>query len=251
MVLNRLAKWHAGTARLYTLDREIMKHHNYRNINEKTTYFWPLFTNSLLECAHNAREWPTTKRTAEKLFKLEPNLMQKGCDVYTRDEHGFNVLNHGDLWVNNIMFKYQDGEPTDVTFVDYSIGFFGSPGIDLSFLLFISCDSSVKEREWDILIQDYHTELVSSLKKLHYPRKIPTLTDIHIEILRKGIIGVMYSTFLIPLRLLEDTSQADYNGLLGNTDEARAFRKSLFGHPKYQERMEYLLDYYDRKGFLD
>lgn len=32
----------------------------------------------------------------------------------------FQVINHGDMWVNNIMFKYDRGEPVDILFVSFS-----------------------------------------------------------------------------------------------------------------------------------
>lgn len=85
--------------------------------------------------------------------------------------------------------------------VDYACGYFGSPGIDLAYLLYTSCAIEVGERDRDLLIQYYHSCLSDMLQKLEYPKKHPTLTDIHVGYLRKGIIGVIFSTYLIPLRL--------------------------------------------------
>ncbi|ETN60248.1 Juvenile hormone-inducible protein [Anopheles darlingi] len=255
MVLEKVAKFHAATAVLYTIDEESMASHHYRNISEDVPHFYPLFQNSVVACGEQASTWPTTKgRIAEKLLALERTIIAKGCQVYTRNERDwFSVLNHGDLWVNNVMYKVEPrtGKPLDVLLVDYATGFFGSPAIDLSYLLFTSAANDVTVDDFDLLLQHYHAELVDTLTKLKYGKRIPTLLDIQIEMLRKGHNGVMFSTFLIPLRLLEDTANADLGGLLGRSEEAIAFRQRLFSHPRYQDRMEYLLNFYDRKGYLD
>ncbi|KFB37117.1 AGAP003766-PA-like protein [Anopheles sinensis] len=253
MVLEKIAKFHAATAVLYTIDEESMATHHYRNISEDVPHFYPLFQNSIVACGEQAASWPTTKGTiADKLLALEKTIVAKGCRVYTRHETDFNVLNHGDLWVNNVMLKTEpNGRLQDVILVDFATGFFGSPAIDLSYLLFTSATNDVTVEDFDLLLQHYHGELVDTLTKLKYSKPIPTLLDIQVEMLRKGHNGVMFSTFLIPLRLLEDTSNADLGGLLGTTEEAIAFRKRLFSHPRYQDRMEYLLNFYDRKGYLD
>ncbi|XP_039429594.1 uncharacterized protein LOC120413009 [Culex pipiens pallens] len=253
MVLEKVAKFHAATAFLFEQDEEIMKDHNYRNINEEVPHFYPLFQNSMVACAEQARKWPTTaKAIADKLFKLEQTVIPKGCQVYTRDNTTFNVLNHGDLWVNNVMYKNDlRGNPVDCTLVDYAVGFFGSPAIDLSYLLFTSSSDDVTTEQFDLLLQYYHAELVDCLAKLGYSKKLPSLLDIQVEMLRKGFVGIMFVTFLIPLRLIEDTASADLGHLLGSSAEAVDFRRRMFSHPKYQGRMEYLLQYFDRKGYLD
>uniref|UniRef100_A0A8W7PPC6 CHK kinase-like domain-containing protein n=1 Tax=Anopheles coluzzii TaxID=1518534 RepID=A0A8W7PPC6_ANOCL len=253
LVLEKIAKFHAATAVLYSIEEDAMAAHHYRNISEDVPHFYPLFQNSVVACGEQASNWPTTKgKIAEKLCALEKTIIAKGCRVYTRTETDFNVLNHGDLWVNNVMLKTEpSGKPTDAILVDYATGFFGSPAIDLSYLLFTSASNDVTVEDFDLLLQHYHGELVDTLTKLKYAKRVPTLLDIQVEMLRKGHNGVMFSTFLIPLRLLEDTANADLGGLLGRTEEAIAFRKRLFSHPKYQDRMEYLLNFYDRKGYLD
>jgi len=61
----------------------------------------------------------------------------------------------------------------------------------------------------------------------------------------------MFSLFLIPIRLLEDVTNADLSCLLKTDEKAKEFRETLFSAPKYKNYMTYLLDYYDRKGFLN
>uniref|UniRef100_A0A336KL31 CSON009900 protein n=1 Tax=Culicoides sonorensis TaxID=179676 RepID=A0A336KL31_CULSO len=252
IMLQQLAKFHAATAVLHTLDPESMKDHHFPNIGPDQTYFYPLFTNAMKSCAQQASKWPGCEKFADKLFKLEPYLIEKAFDIYTWNENDFNVLTHGDAWLSNALFKYDKDtkEAIDCILMDFSVGYFGSPGIDLVYLLFGSTSCDLKEREFDLLVQEYHLELISVLKKLHYKRTMPSLRDLHIEMLKKGLLGVMYSTFLIPIRLLEDVANADLTNLLGMTEESNKFRQMLFSNPGYQERMSYLLDYYDRKGIL-
>lgn len=252
-MLEKVAKFHAISAHLYAKDSELMKYHHYRNINEDVHHFYGLFRNSMLNCAEMALKWPTTaQRIAMKLFKLEQTVIAKGCQVYTLNEADFNVLNHGDLWVNNIMYRYNsEGVPIEAMLVDFAISYFGSPAIDLSFLLFTSSADDVNEEQFDHVLQIYHQSLLETLNQLGYSRKLPTLLDIQEDMLRKGFIGVMYATFLLPLRVIEDTASADLGHLLGSNEEAVQFRGSLYQNPRYQRRMEYLLNYFDRKGYLE
>lgn len=193
-MLQQLAKFHAATAVLYTLDPESMKDHHFQNIGPDQTYFYPLFTNAIKSCAEQASTWEGCENFAQKLLKLEPFLIEKAFDIYTWNENDFNVLTHGDAWISNALFKYgEDGKtPTDCVLVDFSIGYFGSPGIDLAYLFFGSTCNEIKEREFDLLIQDYHTELIRILIKLGYKKKLPTVKDLQIELLVKGLIGNFY-----------------------------------------------------------
>jgi Ecdysteroid kinase-like family len=250
--LAKLARLHATTATMYKADPTSMKHHNFSNFNERQPSYFPLFENSLGACADQAKKWPGFEKIAAKMHDLKPRLMKKGCQVYIRDESCFNVLTHGDLWVNNIMFQYDEGsKPADVMLIDYAVGFFGSPAIDLSYLLFTSCANELRGHDFDILIQYYHAELSAVLRKLNYPEPRPTLLEIHIEMMKKGIVGLIFAMLINALRVVDDTADADLSSLLLDTETALKFREKMFQHPKYADRMQYLLQYFDRKGYLD
>lgn len=252
LALQRLAKFHAASAVLYALDSASMEHHHFPNIGPGLEHFYPLFKNTMSQLAETAESWAGCEVYAAKLHKLEKYVIEKAFDIFTWNEDDFNVLTHGDTWINNFLYKYDDdGQLEDCLMVDFSTGYFGEPGIDLVYLLYGSTSDDIKEAEFDRLIHDYHEELVDVLKKLGYKKKLPSIVDLQISMLRKGLYGVMFSIFLIPIRLLKDVENADLGSLLNSSDEAKAFRTMLFNSPGYQARMSYLLSYFDRKGLLE
>lgn len=57
-------------------------------------------------------------RYSEKLLKLHTTIYDKGVVAAERRDNEFCVINHGDCWVNNMMFRYDDnGKPMDHIFV--------------------------------------------------------------------------------------------------------------------------------------
>lgn len=67
---------------------------------------------------------------------------------------------------------------------------------------------------------------------MNYVRKIPTLIQIHNQFMKSGIIGVLYTFLLLPMRFSLNS--------LKNDEDTEA-----------EEKLKYLLNYFDRKGFLD
>lgn len=252
LAITKLAKWHATTAHLANIDPTTMDNHKFRNVSPDVTAFHAFFKGAMRSAGEAIKSWPGCEKYGEKLIRLSETIVSKCFQVFIRDENAFNVLNHGDMWTSNIMFKKgSSGQPVDAVFVDYAVGFYGSPGIDLSYLLFTSNTATNIEEDWDYLLREYHTELVATLKRLGFIGKTPTLLEIYIGYLKNSFYSLLISCFLIPLRLIEDTQNSDLGNLLGDSPVNVAFRKMLFGTPKFREFFEPLLKYWDRKGLLD
>lgn len=58
------------------------------------------------------------------------------------------------------------------------------------YFLFTSVENDVKVAHFDELVGFYHSELVSGLQKLSYGEHIPTLTELHIDLLDNGAFGL-------------------------------------------------------------
>lgn len=129
---------------------------------------------------------------ADKIDRWDfANSMALMVELATPTRGGFQILNHGDLWLNNMMFKSDaEGNPLEVSLIDYQMPFWASPANDLLYFLISSAADDIKIKYFDEFIEFYHGQLVESLKKLKYTEKnVPTLAELHIDILDKGGIG--------------------------------------------------------------
>lgn len=178
--------------------------------------------------------------------------MDEMIRITSADENGFNVINHGDAWINNYLFSYDENDkPNDILFIDFQISYYASPIIDLYYFFVTSTQHNLKATAFDTFIQHYHIELSLNLKKLGYQKKIPSLKDLHIELLKKGLFGSMCTLLIMPIVLVNPSEDAKMDSFIEDTEGSRKFKKALYNNPRYITGLEEILPVFDSKGLLD
>jgi thiamine kinase-like enzyme len=95
--------------------------------------------------------WPEEwARYVDKLKHEQEKLPDLMKETVRPNETGINVLAHGDLWINNILFDEQQGT---VRFVDFQFVTFMSPAVDLHLFLCTSATPDVQVNHADTLLQ--------------------------------------------------------------------------------------------------
>lgn len=151
LVLRKLAKLHAGSAVVYQEDPEVMEPvmEGAITTNPHRQDFLVFYKMCARQVVKLVESWsdPSYGEILEKIRNLPNTTIAKGCQVYTRDDAVFNVLNHDDVWTSNLMFRYEDKVTlNDVLLFDYQLAYFGSPGVDLNYFLNGSVQDEIREK---------------------------------------------------------------------------------------------------------
>lgn len=77
-----------------------------------------------------------------------------------------SVITYGDVWQNNIMFKYDsNGRPIETNFVDWQVVRHSSPIIDVAFFIFCSTTKELRDAHYGKFLEYYHDALSAHIRR--------------------------------------------------------------------------------------
>ncbi|XP_037043490.1 uncharacterized protein LOC119079604 [Bradysia coprophila] len=250
LVLSTLAKYHAATAVLVEKEPSLKKHFDQHGTVTGSDFIRKLVSNFLIAQAEFCKKQPGLEKLAEKFNIVKDTIYDRIAASCARDDNDLNVILHGDVWSNNIMFKYGDnGEVEDTVLVDFQICYYGPPVLDVTYCLYTSSHIDVSESDWDMLVQYYYEELRSTLAKLNYQKKVPSLTEFNVQIILRGMYAASMGIITQSSRMLENVSENGLADLI--RDDKAEHRLNMLLNPKVIPTIIKLLKYFDRRGYYE
>ncbi|KAH8343742.1 hypothetical protein KR059_006982, partial [Drosophila kikkawai] len=254
LILRKLAKFHAASAVLNEREKGSLEGYDRGFFNKYTNAYSGYFVGGLLAAARWMSKVPKLAHYGEKLFALAPHYMDIGRECFEPTAGHVNVLAHGDVWTNNVMFKYDQltGRPVDVLLIDFQYSFWGSPCIDLHHFFNTSLKEPLRRDQQNGLFQFYHSIFSETLKKLDYSQNpIPSLHQFKQQVEQKRFFA-MHSTVVVqPVMISQDPTDACFNALMNDDERGIRFKNRLYTNPIVQQNLQALVPFFDRKGLLE
>ncbi|KAL5277995.1 hypothetical protein ACFFRR_002939 [Megaselia abdita] len=190
---------------------------------------------------------PKFERISWKLRKFSDTFLDIVTQTYDSSFDKLKVINHGDCWLNNIMFKYSQNKPVDVKFIDFQFSYLASPGIDINYFLNTSCQVEVLRSHRSELLKVYYKSLTEILQKKDFT-PIPSYEDIKYEVFRKEFYGFMAFATLSPIMSMDSEASTDNDFSNIGSEEKQ---KQIFQGKIFLEQLDFCLDRYDKLGIFD
>ncbi|XP_058825477.1 uncharacterized protein LOC131685633 [Topomyia yanbarensis] len=196
------------------------------------------------------------EKVRQKVLKMK-NTMFEDMVTLTKSEMAepYAVLGHGDCWINNMMYSYKKGVPTEVILLDWQICRYVSPALDLLYFLFCCTDGEFRAAHYDEMIRIYYASLKTLLEKLggDPTRQFP-YTALLRQLKQCGKFGLIMAVFLVPMMCIENSDLPDLDA------EAEKFRETQKvempfvvnekAEAKYRKRMSAVIRDVIRYGYL-
>ncbi|XP_016948086.1 uncharacterized protein LOC108023296 [Drosophila biarmipes] len=229
LVMRKLAEYHALTMVMAEREPEtIVERYPFGLLHMdaiKSEPFKLLFGTQLLKLAALVGDCEGFGGITTKLYRYHEHFTDRVLKAVYPLRGGHNVLNHGDLWVNNIFFKYDtEYKVQQVKIIDFQLCFYGSLGFDINYFLNTSLELEVLRDRRQELIDIYHKALVDTLKHLPWSKLLPSHEDIMDEIRKREAYGFFVAFGFFPLMSMIGVDSED-NSLKNFHDETFARQK--------------------------
>lgn len=132
MALRKLARLHAASVIIQKKDPKAFANIDKGFFTRSTNVFHVMFESLCDAMIEEVATWKGFEYYSQKLPNVRKNLISNAQKSFDCADEELNVLNHGDLWTNNLMYRYDEaGRPIDAVLLDFQFAFYGSPALDL------------------------------------------------------------------------------------------------------------------------
>lgn len=159
----------------------------------------------------------------------------------------YAVLNHGDCWINNLLYGYKDGKPTELALIDWQLARYVSPALDVLYFLFCCTDDTFREKHFDEMLEIYHSSLTTLLEQVGSdPQELFPFAALQEQLKSFGKFAVIMAAFDVPILCTDPAEMPDLNG----GDLAEGFAASPEAQLRYAGRMGGIIRDAVRYGYL-
>ncbi|XP_052753395.1 uncharacterized protein LOC128201203 [Galleria mellonella] len=221
IIASTIARYHADLAN-YQTKRSIDENHHwtfmeqYRDILQE-----PTFKDSpWIRCA--AKLTSNFLKIFSNKYNNIPNIESKltelyieGCNSFKEYSNTLNVLNHKDLWANNIMFRYEKGVPCNALLIDFQCLRYGPPAFDLTLLLYCTTSRCFRKQYENEIFRHYYSVFSEQLED-YTKEKLEHLGYDEKEFLcwceKSRMFGLVFAITVFPYVLMEPrTAQRNFD----------------------------------------
>ncbi|XP_059479516.1 uncharacterized protein LOC132199082 [Neocloeon triangulifer] len=250
-VLKKLGLFHAISLAMQELKpEEFFKVRNYI----KEVFFFeegrPQFSTIHFPCNAGVRmlqdRYPKKPEYVQKLRAVSDEFFTNLVEM-VKTPTPLAVINHGDCWVNNTMIKYEQGKPVDLRFLDFQIARFSSLALDLSYLLYCSCQKSLLDQHYDEFIKTYVDAVNEAILSMGAKKSIITKYQVDQEMKRFASFGVLHALMAVPFFV---TPVEDQPKLEGGIEVFDKFHQTTYKNVLIRDRVTDMIVHAIERGFL-
>lgn len=157
----------------------------YPSVNASMSLRRKWVQNSISVLCEMVKAVPEYRTQSKEIVQNLSNVIMEIFEFCQQSKEFRNVFSHGDLWANNIMFRYasfndgcrrDDLLPVESKLVDFQLARYAPPALDVLTLIANTTDRSFRDEHLVKLLDMYHCHLGSELKNhdldicVEYPR---------------------------------------------------------------------------------
>ncbi|CAB0032799.1 unnamed protein product [Trichogramma brassicae] len=250
LAVKGLARFHASSVALCEKEPEQKDWYRRGIFVNQPDEVKQFFTQGARSLAQEAANWPELdQRIVEKIRRIADDIYERGSGVSDCRSHDFNVINHGDFWVNNMLFKYDaNNRPIGHIFVDFQLCLYSSPGVDLQYFFNTSLSDDMLLAKESALLEAYLAELEAVMKAAGCRTRAPSMAELQRMMRERATYGMVASFTVLPLVLVEKSEVKSLDEMMSSdgTYDNPAYRGKA-----YRKAMVRRLPKFDQLGLLD
>ncbi|XP_053697334.1 uncharacterized protein LOC128744380 isoform X2 [Sabethes cyaneus] len=247
-VIQSIARFHAASwilnETLTNISNPIME----KNISGLGQLFCTLF-NLFID---SVSSWEEYRSLGAKLRTLKDQFVHRMKQIYRPSSvsTAYNVLNHGDFHARNLLHKIETLDNglervQQTALIDFQLCHWGSPAIDLLYLLDLIIDRDLKHSRRDRIIREYHDSFVHYLERLGHRGWTPSLRDLLAELNRHAFLELVHVAVFEQIRHANMSKGSWDDFLTGRLEDAG------FNNAKYRALVRKDLPDFLRRGVLE